>query len=213
MAADRRPARDLDLETRVRRGRNLRTGGALAAVVVGMLGMAYASVPLYEIFCRVTGFGGTTQVATAGADRVLDRTMTVRFDSNVNPELPWRFEPAQRAMKLRVGETRLAFYQATNTGSETLVGTATFNVTPNKAGLYFDKIDCFCFTEQVLRPGETVDMPVSFYLDPALAEDRKMDGVTTITLSYTFFRAQDQTKARQIAEAPADDRPAAGMQR
>lgn len=211
--SDRRPARDPDLETRVRRARNLRTGGVLAAVAVGMVGLAYASVPLYEIFCRVTGFGGTTQVAAAGADRVLGRTMTVRFDSNVNPELPWRFQPAQRSMKLRVGETGLAFYQATNTGRDTLVGTATFNVTPDKAGLYFDKIDCFCFTEQVLRPGETVDMPVSFYLDPDLAEDPKMDGVTTITLSYTFFRAQDQSKARQIAEAPAADGPATGTQR
>ncbi len=204
---------DIDLDTRVRRGRNLRTAGVLAGVVVGMVGMAYASVPLYEIFCRVTGYGGTTQVATAGADRVLDRTMTVRFDSNVNPELQWSFKPAQRSMTLKVGETRLAFYQATNTGSETLVGTATFNVTPDKAGLYFDKIECFCFTEQVLRPGETVDMPVSFYLDPALADDRKMDGVTTITLSYTFFRAQDQSKARQIAEMPAAEAPAGGTQR
>lgn len=204
---------DIDLETRVRRGRNVRTVSVLAGVVLGMLGMAYASVPLYEIFCRVTGFGGTTQVATSGADRVLDRTMTVRFDSNVNPELPWVFKPVQRTMTLKVGETRLAFYEATNTGSETLVGTATFNVTPDKSGLYFDKIDCFCFTEQVLRPGETVDMPVSFYLDPALADDRKMDGVTTITLSYTFFRAQDQSKARQIAEAPAEDKATGGTKR
>ncbi|MEQ8814221.1 MAG: cytochrome c oxidase assembly protein [Thalassobaculum sp.] len=204
---------DIDLETRVQRARNLRTGGILAGVVLGMVGMAYASVPLYEIFCRVTGYGGTTQVATAGADRVLDRSMTVRFDSNVNPELPWTFKPVQRSMTLKVGETRLAFYEATNTGSETLVGTATFNVTPDKSGLYFDKIDCFCFTEQVLRPGETVDMPVSFYLDPALADDRKMDGVTTITLSYTFFRAQDQSKARQLAEAPVDEKAAGGAKR
>ncbi len=204
------PDHEIDLETRVQRARNLRTGGILAGVVVGMVGMAYAAVPLYEIFCRVTGYGGTTQVATAEADRVLDRTMTVRFDSNVNPGLPWRFEPAQRSMSLKVGETGLAFYRATNTGSETVVGTATFNVTPDKAGLYFDKIDCFCFTEQVLRPGETVDMPVSFYLDPDLAEDPKMDGVTTVTLSYTFFRAQDQSKARQIAEVPA---AAGGTQR
>jgi len=209
------PDQDLDLETRVQRARNVRTVGILASVVVGMVGMAYASVPLYEIFCRVTGYGGTTQVATEGADRVLDRTMTVRFDSNVNPELPWKFEPAQRSMSLKVGETKLAFYRATNTGTDTLVGTATFNVTPDKAGLYFDKIDCFCFTEQVLRPGETVDMPVSFYLDPELADDPKMDGVTTITLSYTFFRAQDQTKARQIAELPGGAAPASagGLQR
>lgn len=211
MAAER----DLDLETRLQRARNLRTGGILAGVVAGMLGMAYASVPLYEIFCRVTGFGGTTQVATGDADRVLDRTMTVRFDANVNPELAWKFEPAQRSMALQVGETKLAFYRATNTGTETLVGTATFNVTPDKAGLYFDKIDCFCFTEQVLRPGETVDMPVSFYLDPDLADDPKMDGVTTVTLSYTFFRAQDQSKARQVAEMPpaGGNAAGAGMQR
>lgn len=204
---------DLDLETRLQRGRNLRTAGVLAGVVVAMVGMAYAAVPLYEIFCRVTGYGGTTQVAATGADRVLDRRMTVRFDANVNPALSWKFAPARRAMTLKVGETGLAFYQATNTGTETLVGTATFNVTPDKAGLYFSKIDCFCFTEQVLRPGETVDMPVSFYLDPDLAEDPKMDGVTTVTLSYTFFRAQDQSKARQIAEAPADGKVAAGTQR
>jgi len=204
---------ELDLETRVQRGRNLRTGGLLAAVVVGMVGMAYASVPLYRIFCQVTGFGGTTQVATEGADRVLDRVMTVRFDGNVNPELPWKFVPVQRSMTMQVGETKLAFFEATNTGTETVVGTATFNVTPDKSGLYFDKIDCFCFTEQVLRPGETVDMPVSFYLDPDLAEDPKMNGVTTITLSYTFFRAQDQSKARQIAEAPVDDKAAGGTLR
>jgi len=203
-------APQLDLETRLQRARNLRTGGILAGVVVGMVGMAYASVPLYEIFCRVTGFGGTTQVATGESDRVLDRRMTVRFDANVNPELSWKFVPAQRSMPLRVGETGLAFYRATNTGTDTLVGTATYNVTPDKVGLYFDKIDCFCFTEQVLRPGETVDMPVSFYLDPALADDPKMDGVTTVTLSYTFFRAQDQSKARQIAEMPAAGNAAGG---
>lgn len=201
---------ELDLETRLQRARNLRTVGVLAGVVVGMVGMAYASVPLYELFCRVTGYGGTTQVATAGAGRVLDRTMTVRFDANVNPELSWKFEPVQRSMPLKVGETALAFYRATNTGTRTLVGTATYNVTPDKVGRYFDKIDCFCFTEQVLRPGETVDMPVSFFLDPELADDRKMDGVTTVTLSYTFFRAQDQSKARQIAEMPTAAGKAAG---
>lgn len=203
--------RDEGLEVRVRRTRNLRTVGVLASVVVGMVGMAYASVPLYEIFCRVTGFGGTTQVATGESDRVLDRVVTVRFDANVNPELPWTFRPVQQTMRLKVGETKLAFYEAINNSNETVVGTAAFNVTPDKAGLYFDKIDCFCFTEQVLRPGESVDMPVSFYLDPALADDRKMDGVTTITLSYTFFRAQDQSKARQIAELPATaDKAGAG---
>ena len=205
---------DRDGEARRQRARNGRTAGVLAGVVVGMVGLAYASVPLYELFCRVTGFGGTTQVATGESDRVLDRRMTVRFDANVNPELSWKFVPAQRSMSLQVGETGLAFYRATNTGTETVVGTATFNVTPDKAGLYFDKIDCFCFTEQVLRPGETVDMPVSFYLDPDLADDRKMDGLTTVTLSYTFFRAPDQTRAQQLAEMPAAaDDAAAGATR
>lgn len=189
----------------VRRARNARTVGVLAAVVVGMIGFSYASVPLYELFCRVTGFGGTTQVAEAGADQVLDRTFTIRFDSNVNDALGWRFEPVQKVTSVKVGETKLAFYRATNTSDETVVGTATFNVTPDKAGLYFNKIECFCFTQQVLRPGETVDMPVSFYLDPELVEDAKMDGVTTVTLSYTFYRAQDQSLARQIAELPVVD--------
>jgi cytochrome c oxidase assembly protein subunit 11 len=195
-------ADDLDLETRVQRARNLRTGGILAGVAAGMLGLAFASVPLYDLFCRVTGFGGTTQVATGESDRTLERTMTVRFDANVDPALAWRFEPAQRSTRFKVGETQLAFYRATNTGTEPLVGTATFNVTPNKAGIYFDKIECFCFTEQVLMPGETVDMPVSFYLNPDLADDPKMNGVTTVTLSYTFFRAPDQSKVRQTAQAP-----------
>ena len=194
---------DRDGEARRQRARNGRTAGVLAGVVVGMVGLAYASVPLYELFCRVTGFGGTTQVATGESDRVLDRRMTVRFDANVNPELSWKFVPAQRSMSLQVGETGLAFYRATNTGTETVVGTATFNVTPDKAGLYFNKVQCFCFTEQVLKPGESVDMPVSFFLDPALMDDAKMDGLTTITLSYTFFRSRDQSAAEQVAFAPA----------
>src|SRR3546814_4378649 len=125
---------DMDLETRVQRARNVRTIGVLAGVVVGMVGLAYASVPLYDLFCRVTGFGGTTQVATAESDRMLDRVVTVRFDSNVNPALSWKFEPVQRSMDLQIGETGLAFYRATNTGDETIVGTATYNVTPDKIG-------------------------------------------------------------------------------
>lgn len=194
-----------DADVTVRRGRNARTAGALAAVVVGMVGLAYASVPLYELFCQVTGFGGTTQVAEKSADQVLDREVTVRFDSNVNGALDWQFEPAVKTASVKVGETKLAFYRATNTSDQPVVGTATFNVTPDKAGLYFNKMDCFCFTEQVLRPGETVDMPVSFYLDPELVEDPKMDGVTMVTLSYTFYRADDQSRAEQIATLPAVD--------
>jgi cytochrome c oxidase assembly protein subunit 11 len=189
-------------QSKARRG-NLRTAGGLAVVVIGMVGLAYASVPLYEIFCRVTGFGGTTQVAELESDQVIDRTFTIRFDSNVNDALPWQFMPAVNEVDVKVGENKLAFYRATNTSEETIVGTATFNVTPDKAGLYFNKVQCFCFTEQVLKPGQTVDMPVSFFLDPALMDDAKMDGLTTITLSYTFFRSRDQSAAEQVAFAPA----------
>lgn len=181
---------------------NLRVAGGLAGIVVGMVGLAYASVPLYEIFCRVTGFGGTTQVAERSSEQVVDRTFTIRFDSNVNDALPWRFKPRVNEVDVKVGENKLAIYRATNTGDVPVVGTATFNVTPEKAGLYFNKVQCFCFTEQVLMPGESVEMPVSFFLDPALMDDAKMDGVTTVTLSYTFFKANDQSKAEQVAQAP-----------
>src|SRR3546814_20067746 len=132
-----------------------------------MVGLAYASVPLYDLFCRVTGFGGTTQVATAESDRMLDRVVTVRFDSNVNPALSWKFEPVQRSMDLQIGETGLAFYRATNTGDETIVGTAKYNVTADTGGLYFDKIECICFPDQVLRPGKSVDTTGEFLSAPA----------------------------------------------
>lgn len=163
---------------------------AVAGIVFGMVGLAYASVPLYELFCRVTGYGGTTQVAEEGAEKILDREMAVRFDSTTSPNLPWTFEPEQREVKLRIGEQAIAYYRATNNSDRTITGTATFNVTPLKAGLYFNKIDCFCFTEQTLKPGETVDMPVVYYVDPELDEDPNLDEVRTLTLSYTFFPAE-----------------------
>ena len=167
--------------------RNRRTMFALLGVVAGMVGLAFASVPLYDLFCRVTGFGGTTGVAQAPAAAVGERVITVRFDAGVNSSLPWRFSPAQGPMSVRVGETALAFYRARNAADMATVGTATYNVTPLKAAKYFDKIDCFCFTEQRLEAGETVDMAVSFFVDPAIIEDRNLDEVNTITLSYTFF--------------------------
>lgn len=182
-------------------GRNLRTLAVLGVFVAGMGGLAYASVPLYEIFCRVTGYGGTTQVVAAKSEAVIDRVMTVRFDSNVNPALGWSFSPVVSSMELKVGANALAFFQAENQSDETLVGTATFNVTPDKAGLYFNKVDCFCFTEQVLKPGQKVDMPVSFFIDPSIADDRNLADVTTITLSYTFFRAEDQSAAARVEQA------------
>lgn len=182
------------------RNRNAITGVTLACLAVGMIGLAYASVPLYQWFCQVTGYGGTTQTANVSPDKVLDREITVRFNSDVNSKLPWRFQPKQLSMKLKIGEERLAFYSATNQGDESLTGTATFNVTPAKAGAYFNKIDCFCFTEQTLDAGKSANMPVSFFIDPEIANDRNLDDVTTITLSYTFFRL-DTPSGKQSAAA------------
>ncbi len=167
--------------------RNRRTMLVVAAIPLAMVGLAYASVPLYDLFCRVTGFGGTPGVAAVPSGTVIEREMTVRFDASINPALPWRFAPSQRPMTVRVGETALAFYRAENLSDVPTVGTATFNVTPLKAARYFEKIECFCFTEQRLEPGQSADMAVSFFVDPAIAEDRNLDEVKTITLSYTFF--------------------------
>lgn len=167
--------------------RNRRTLIALAVLPVAMAGLAYASVPLYNLFCRVTGFAGTPGIAAGPSATVVDRVMTVRFDASVNPALAWRFAPAQEPMKVRVGETAMAFYRARNTADRVTVGTATYNVTPLKAAKYVEKVDCFCFTEQRLDPGQEVDMGVSFFVDPAIMDDRNLDEVKTITLSYTFF--------------------------
>jgi cytochrome c oxidase assembly protein subunit 11 len=167
--------------------RNKRTMVAMFSIVVAMTGLAYASVPLYDLFCRVTGFGGTPGIAQAPSEVTADREITVRFDSSVNPNLAWRFAPAQEPMTVRVGETALAFYRAESLADRPTIGTATFNVTPLKVAKYVDKIDCFCFTEQLLEAGESADMAVSFFVDPAIMDDRLLDDVNTITLSYTFF--------------------------
>jgi len=170
--------------------RNRRTLISLLALAAGMVGLAYASVPLYALFCQVTGFGGTTQRADAAPGTVLDRVVTVRFNADVNGGLPWSFRPNQKEVKVRLGETALVSYRAENRGKEPVTGTAVFNVTPDKAGVYFNKIECFCFTEQVLQPGEAIDMPVAFFVDPALAGNPNTEDVGTITLSYTFYRAK-----------------------
>lgn len=172
--------------------KNLRVALPLVGIVVVSVALAYASVPLYRLFCQVTGFGGTTQVATEAPAEVLDRVITIRFNADIDPALPWSFQPEQREMQVRVGEQALAFYRATNHGAESVAGTAVFNVTPHKAGSYFDKIECFCFSNQRLDPGQSADLPVTFFVDPEIVNDRKLDHVSTITLSYTFFRAQDQ---------------------
>ena len=188
----------------MRRMHNRTIAMLLVGVVAGATGLAFASVPLYRLFCQVTGYGGTTQVATEAPDAVGARKVTVRFNADVHRDLPWSFAAVQREVTLAVGETALAFYTATNRSSLPLTGTATFNVTPQKAGRYFDKLACFCFEEQTLAPGASVEMPVSFFVDPAIVDDPNMADVTTITLSYTFFRAEDSQPAAASAElAPA----------
>ncbi|NYZ13387.1 cytochrome c oxidase assembly protein [Azospirillum sp. RWY-5-1] len=174
--------------------RNLRLMGACFVLVAGMTGLAFASVPLYDLFCKVTGFGGTTQRADAAPAQAIGRTVAVRFNADVNGQLPWSFRPVDREITVALGEQQLTSYRAANRAGQAMVGTATFNVTPDKAGKYFNKIQCFCFNEQILEPGREVDMPVLFFVDPAMAKDPDMDDVTTITLSYTFFRALDEKK-------------------
>ncbi len=167
--------------------RNRRVALVCSVLVASMVGLSYAAVPLYRIFCQVTGYGGTTQVATESPQTVLERTITVRFDANVSRDMDWSFRPAQRSIELKVGETALAFYRAVSESSSDTMGTATFNVTPLAAGQYFNKVECFCFTEQKLTAGQTVDMPVTFFIDPEIDNDPDLEKLTTITLSYTFY--------------------------
>jgi len=173
------------------KNKNTRLMAICATVAVSMVGAAYAAVPLYDLFCRVTGYGGTPQVRVAAADRVIDREVTVRFDASRNGGLPWEFQPIDRAITVNVGESALAYFRATNTSDRPITGVATYNVTPYKAAPYFVKLECFCFTEQTLQPGESIDMPVLFFVDPEIETDRRADDITTITLSYTFFEAED----------------------
>jgi cytochrome c oxidase assembly protein subunit 11 len=174
--------------------------GVCLAFLGGMLGMSYAAVPLYSVFCQVTGYGGTTQRTTQYADRVLDREITIRFDANTTG-VPWKFEPAQRSIKIKIGATAQVHYTATNMSSEPSTGRATFNVTPDLAGAYFDKVECFCFTDQTLKPGETADMPVVFYVDPDIVDSPEMKDVKTITLSYTMFPVEG---SKPVASAPVN---------
>ena len=176
-----------------------RTLAQTVGVVVLMGSLAWASVPFYDWFCRVTGFGGATNVAEAGSDTILDETITVRFDASLARDMPWTFKPMQREMTLRIGETGLAFYEAHNPTDHPVAGQAAYNVTPYEAGGFFDKIECFCFTEQVLQPGETVQMPVSFFVDPAIVTDRDAKYVHTITLGYTFYEIDLPENVEQAA--------------
>ena len=167
-----------------------RTAAQASAVVVLMGSLSWASVPFYDWFCRVTGFGGATNVAETGSDVILDQTITIRFAASLERGMPWTFKPAQQEMEVRIGETALAFYEATNPTDRPIAGTASYNVAPYAAGGFFDKIDCFCFEMQVLEPGQTVLMPVSFFVDPAIVDDSEGKYVHTITLGYTFHETE-----------------------
>ncbi len=175
-------------------------------VALGMLGLAYASVPLYTLFCQVTGFGGTPQRAAAApaSPAAAGEMVTVRFDANTSANLNWKFHAVQTATTVAFGEQQMAHYRAVNMSDETITGSAVFNVTPPNAGIYFNKIQCFCFTEQALKPGESVDMPVVFYVDPGMLQDPDARNIKEITLSYTFYpvdRAEDTSKTAAKAEA------------
>jgi cytochrome c oxidase assembly protein subunit 11 len=189
--------------------RNGRVAFRLVALVVGMVGLAYASAPLYEAFCKATGFGGTPIAAREGGQPgerpVLARTVNVRFDSNVDPNLSWRFEPLERQVTVRLGEEHLAHFRATNKSQRPIVGTATYNVTPESSGPWFNKLQCFCFTEQLLMPGQSVDMPVVFFVDPEMDKDRRYDNIRTITLSYTFYEAKTARAKTLLGGIPAND--------
>ena len=182
-------------------GKN-RTLVQLVAVVVTMISLSFAAVPFYSWFCAVTGYGGTPQRAEAAPDTILDQVVKIRFDASVDQNMPWSFKPVVRTMDLRIGETGLAFYEAHNPTDRVIAGTASFNVFPDTAGGYFTKIDCFCFSEQVLQPGETVQMPVSFFVDPAIVDDPDGKFVHEIMLSYTFHQTplpEDQAALEQPA--------------
>ena len=180
--------------------RNLRTAAIAASVAIGMVGLSYAAVPLYRLFCQVTGFGGTTQRAEAAPARSTERLISVRFDANTSHNLDWGFHAVQTAMTVKVGEQNMAYYKATNISDQPVTGTAVFNVTPVQAGAYFNKIQCFCFTEQTLQPGESIEMPVSFFVDPDMLEDADAAGIKEITLSYTFYPVD---KPKSVSEVKA----------
>ena len=185
----------------LRLDRNAKVFAVCGAIVIGMVGMAYAAVPLYDLFCRVTGYGGTTQIAQYDSSQILDREITVRFDASNARGFPWTFEPLQREMTVRVGETALAFYRATNASDRPVTGVASYNVTPFKMGPYFSKLECFCFNEQTLQPGESMDMPVIFFVDPLMDEEDRLDDIRTVTLSYTFWGADEEERAYESARA------------
>lgn len=175
-----------------------------AAGALLMVGASFAAVPLYQLYCQVTGYGGTTQTATKPSEIMLDRTVTVRFDANVTPGMEWKFEPVQTKMDVKLGENALAFYRATNMSDKAITGTAAYNVTPDAAGIHFSKVECFCFKEQTLAPGESVEMPLSFFIAPEMASDPAAARLLDITLSYTFYPV-DKPEGAVAAKAGRND--------
>jgi len=184
---------------RRRNRRDIAVAFACGAFVATMVGVSYAAVPLYSWFCRTTGYGGTTQVAKSAPTHISNRTITVRFDSNVAAGLPWRFEPERRTIDVKLGEVVTVYYAVTNEAARVTAGQAGYNVSPSTVGIYFEKINCFCFTEQTMKPGEKRDMAVVFYVDPKLAEDAEQNGVNLITLSYTFYPVKVPDQAADSA--------------
>jgi len=187
-----------------------KTALALVGVAVTMASLSFAAVPFYDWFCRVTGYAGTVSVSEVAPDVILDRTMIIRFDASLEAGMPWTFKPQQTLMTVRIGETAIAFYEATNPTDRTIGGTASFNVTPDQSGGYFTKIECFCFTEQVLKPHETAIMPVTFFVDPAIVDDPEAKLIQEITLSYTFHETplpQDQAAAAALPLEGAGQNP------
>lgn len=191
-------ATPLSAPQRQERGKRA-TAAACLGLAVAMAGAAYASAPLYSLFCRLTGFDGTPLVGTTAPDRVLARTVKVRFDVNVAPGLGWSFAPEQPEVTVRLGETQTVFFQVRNAGARTSAGVSTFNVTPGQIAPYFVKLKCFCFEEQTLKPGETMDFPVVFYIDPKIVEDRNLDGLGSATLSYTYFPSRNGQPVASVA--------------
>jgi cytochrome c oxidase assembly protein subunit 11 len=190
--------------TSQQRRRDVVVAAACGVLVAGMVGMAFAAVPLYNWFCRATGFGGTPQVASAAPGNVLDRRVLIRFDANVATGLPWRFEPEQPAIEVRIGDVVTVNYRATNQSAQATIGQASYNVWPPTVGAYFSKINCFCFTEQRFEPGETREMPVVFFVDPEIVKDAEQDGLTSITLSYTMYpvRPAEPSRVERGGTAP-----------
>lgn len=179
--------------------KNRRVALMASVVAIAMLGLAFASVPLYRLFCQVTGFGGTTQIATSAPSAPAEKSIAIRFDANVDSGLGWTFHPKEQRQQIRIGEVAMAYYMARNGGSATTKGSAVFNVTPPEAGAYFNKISCFCFTEQQLAPGQTVEMPVQYFVDPAILDDADARGIGEITLSYTFYPVNKPASDKQAS--------------